>query len=122
MVARPLAAQQLPAQIDHRGQVQVVPLNQTVIHPFEAAVKPAAQVHHQGVWMAGQEIPGVAVELAEAQDDGDFVFLVELEAREIVIQVLDQVFNRLIFEDGIRALAFAGTNVKREQQGFGNAS
>ena len=52
MIAGALAADELPAQLDHFGQVEVVPIDPAVVHTLEARVEPTADVHDYGIGMS----------------------------------------------------------------------
>ncbi len=79
MVTRYLIADQFSPQFDHFRQVEVVPLDPAVIHPFEARIEAATDVDDNPRRVMGQELPRVVVQLSTAKQDGDAVVPTQLE-------------------------------------------
>ncbi len=127
MIAFPLVEDKFPAQLDDLRQIQVVPLHPAVAlrDTLEARIEATADVNHNRLRVAGQEIPRVAVEFPVAQDHCHLVLLVHMDLPdpvEVIAHLRDQRHGFLVFDQCIRALRFHRPDVERHEQRFSHAT
>jgi hypothetical protein len=112
MIARPFAADELPAQFNDFWQIKVIPLYLAIIwllraDALETRIETASNMDNDRLPVAGQKVPRVAVELSVTQDKSYLIILSKLDLldpREIIVHLPDQRHGFLVFEEGIGAL------------------
>ena len=69
MIARPFAADELPAQFDDLRQIKIIPFCLAIIHTLKARVEAASNMDGDCLRVARQKISCVAIELSVTQDN-----------------------------------------------------
>ena len=113
--------QQLPAQVDDVGEVEVVPGEAAVIEAMETRIQAAGDVDHGGLGVGQDESGDQGVEREGAHDHAAGHEAIARRLREVVVESGDEIDGGPVLEARAGGQGVLGPGVQREQHRLADA-
>ena len=113
-----LFGQQPLAQRHDIGQVEVVPVDLSVIHAIKARVKTAGKIDADCVGVLFDESGRFMIEDVTAHGNACLRIFGAGELGEVIVDLLDELYGKLISNQTVRPFRFFRSRPKRNEQGF----